>query len=263
MAVRSVGYNRVRPGVGNPLLKHPWHHWFDGKKGRVLPTLTIVHVISGFGHYRSKESGEMEVPAGSLIFAFPNVRHSYASDAKTGWDDEWIEIEADAILPALLRVGITPQRPIVGLDSGIQVLRSFRQVFAMARHGASEGRLAASAYDVVATIVDQVGNRQKSASPVEAIKAILSDLDERPLPELSKSVGLSPSRFRTVFRNAVGMSPKRYQLDCRMKHAARLLCKTPAPIVEIASEVGFGPAAFSSAFRKTFGCSPREYRASR
>ena len=262
MAVRSVGYNRVRPGAGNPLLKHPWHHWFDGKKGRVLPTLTIVHVIKGCGHYQSKESGAMDVPAGSLIFAFPNVRHSYASDAKQGWDDEWVEIEADAILPALRQIGVSPQRPIVNLGSGTQVRRSFRQTFALARHGASEGRLAAAAYDVVATIVDEVGKWRTSADSVEAIKEILSDLDKRSLPELSKSVGLSPSRFRTVFRNAVGMSPKRYQLDCRMRHAARLLSKTSAPIVEIASEVGFGPAAFSSAFRKTFGCSPREYRAS-
>ena len=266
MAVRSVGYNRYHPGDLKPLLKHPWHHWMDEKSGRVLPTLTVVHVIRGRGLFRSKESGELEIPENSLVFVLPGIRHFYKWHPKTGWDDEWLEVEAGAIFPLLGKFGIDPAHPIVKLGDKSRIAMAFRRIFDLARHDAPCGRLAACAYEVLFAMLEEASGKARLAEPVDEMKSKLCSPENsaRSMRELSSMSGLSESRMRTVFRENVGMSPKRFQLKTRLERASRLLNETAKPISEIALECGFKTAAaFSNAFAKEYGASPRKYRSRR
>lgn len=267
LAVRSLGYNRCRPGLKTSLLKHPWHHWFDAEKGRVLPTLTLVHVLRGGGVFRSSASGELEIPANSLVFAFPNVRHFYWFDEKTGWDDEWLEVEAETILSALDDQGVSPKCPVIRLGSSSRIALVFRRLFDLARHGASEVRLAAGAYEVLATAFDEIAVGESRTSevgdPVGRMASSLcsSETGSGSVREAARRVGLSASRMRTVFREKMGLSPKQYQMKVRLDRAAKLLSDRDTRIADIAEQVGFRtPAAFSTAFAKAFGLSPVRYR---
>lgn len=267
LAVRSLGYNRCQPGLKTSLLKHPWHHWFDEKKGRILPTLTLVHVLRGGGVFRSSESGEVEIPVNSLVFAFPNVRHFYWFSEKTGWDDEWLEVEAETILPALDALGVTPERPVVRLGGSSRMALVFRRLFDLARHGASEVRLAAGAYEVLATALDEVAAEERAVPDVDDPVGVMASSLCSPeagsglVREAALRVGLSASRMRTVFREKMGLSPKQYQLKMRLDRAAKLLSDGDTRIADIAVQVGFkSAAAFSTAFAKAYGLSPVRYR---
>lgn len=79
--------------------------------------------------------------------------------------------------------------------------------------------------------------------------------------DLAASAHLSPSQFQRVFRKTFGISPIRYQLDLRMKLAARMLVESAHPVGEIALRCGYADVYyFSRAFRKAHGISPRAYR---
>jgi len=263
LTVRSVGYNRCKAGEGLKMMRHPWHHWLDEKEGRTLPTLTMVHVVRGEGFFRSAASGEVAVPTGSLIFAFPGVRHYYCYRDETGWDDEWLEVEAAAVLPALKKAGIDPARPVVHLGGQARLAAAFRKMLDLARHGASEGRLAACALETLVAAVEGAADGSDAKSPVDQMAAQLnlSQFDDLSVSQAAKASGLSASRMRTLFREKMGLSPKRYQLKLRLERAAQLLSSTQTSVAEVAQRVGFRTtAAFSSAFARVFGLPPTRYR---
>lgn len=263
LTVRSVGFNRCKAGEGLKMTRHPWHHWLDEREGRTLPTLTMVHVIRGAGFFRSAASGEVAVPSGSLIFAFPGVRHYYCYRNDTGWDDEWLEVEAAAILPALNKAGIDPAHPVVRLAGQSRLVATFRKMLDLARHDASEGRLAACALETLAAAVEGASDESGVKCPVDRMAAQLnlSQFDDLSVSQAAKASGLSASRMRTLFREKMGLSPKRYQLKIRLERAAQLLSSTQTPVTDIAHQVGFKTAtAFSSAFVRVYGLSPTRYR---
>lgn len=84
------------------------------------------------------------------------------------------------------------------------------------------------------------------------------------LPELSRELGLSRTRFAERFQSFLGESPMAYLTRWRVQLAAERLESTNATVAEIAFEVGYGSeAAFNRAFRRDFGCPPAQFRRAR
>ena len=54
------------------------------------------------------------------------------------------------------------------------------------------------------------------------------------VPVLARIVGLSASHFSRSFQKAVGVSPHRYVVQCRLKRARELLATTQLSLTEIA-----------------------------
>ena len=81
---------------------------------------------------------------------------------------------------------------------------------------------------------------------------------------LAREVGLSPTRFHTVFARALGCAPMAYLQRLRLARAQDLLIGTDQPIGAIAALVGIpDPFHFSRLFRRRIGESPRAYRVAR
>lgn len=79
--------------------------------------------------------------------------------------------------------------------------------------------------------------------------------------EYAAGAGLSVGRFIRVFREATGLSPKRYLTSIRMSEARMLLESTDYPIAEVADIVGYdNPLYFSRVFRAHVGMSPSQCR---
>jgi len=79
------------------------------------------------------------------------------------------------------------------------------------------------------------------------------------LAELASAAGLSVSRFATLFRQEMGVSPHRYVCLVRIRHAQRLLRKGVPPCT-VATEVGFfDQSHLGRHFRRVVGVTPGDY----
>ena len=82
------------------------------------------------------------------------------------------------------------------------------------------------------------------------------------LDSLSRSVNLSSSRLRHLFKNEMGITPPQHLHALRMERAKQLLETTFLRIKEIAPLVGAScDSCFVREFKRTYGLSPARYRA--
>lgn len=78
---------------------------------------------------------------------------------------------------------------------------------------------------------------------------------------IAAEVGLSPSRFAFLFREAVGLPPAAYLHGMRLERARLLIESTDLRVSEVMRQVGLSdPSHFSRDFRNAHGLSPRGYR---
>ncbi|MGB6297186.1 MAG: AraC family transcriptional regulator [Rivularia sp. (in: cyanobacteria)] len=81
------------------------------------------------------------------------------------------------------------------------------------------------------------------------------------LNELASLVNMSTYNFCRWFKNAIGISPHQYIIQCRIKRAKFLLAYTKLPLVEIALNIGCSSQTnFTVLFRKHIGITPKAYR---
>jgi len=81
------------------------------------------------------------------------------------------------------------------------------------------------------------------------------------VPDLARAAHFSEARFRTVFRQAVGMPPGEYLARLRLLHATRRLARYEESLAEVAEKSGFSSASyFCNVFKKAFGSTPEAYR---
>lgn len=81
------------------------------------------------------------------------------------------------------------------------------------------------------------------------------------IPELAKLADMPEKSFIRYFHSNVGISPKRYANECRMKYAAELLTDERKSVASIADELGYSDQySFSKAFHKYYGDSPSMFR---
>jgi transcriptional regulator GlxA family with amidase domain len=78
---------------------------------------------------------------------------------------------------------------------------------------------------------------------------------------LSRSVNLSSSRLRQLFREDTGRSPMQYLRDLRMQNAESLLRNTFLSIKEVAFVSGTGDASsFVREFKRRYCVTPSKFR---
>lgn len=79
--------------------------------------------------------------------------------------------------------------------------------------------------------------------------------------DLATQAGLGPVRFRQLFRQEAGVSPKEFLIARRIRRAADLLLAGQQRIADIACACGFSNEFyFSHAFKRATGLSPSQYR---
>ena len=267
--VRSLGHNNYAANYPRfPEGTHPADHRFTWETGRVLPTLTLVHVTSGKGIFRSDPSGVLNMPNNTILFVFPNLRHAYCPDEKTGWNNQWVELEAASALPLLQLAGVRSEAPLQTFEAVPRLLQLYQDLFDLSRVDAFgiEQELAACAYRILAHVLAlwQSDTSQAQHFPVvERMRQyMLSDLAQKPsVAAASDQAGLSASRLRVLFKQATGLSPKQFQLEARISRAARLLAESTLPVSAIADQTGFESVYhFSRQFKRMRGVAPSRYR---
>lgn len=139
-----------------------------------------------------------------------------------------------------------------------------------ARHGAALARQVAHSFlnpprpgqDPQIAAVPQTADRNLDPRVARVLARMEAQLDTpTPVSALAQSVGLSPRRLESLFRQSLGTTPGAHALTLRLAAARRLLTDTRHPLAEIALRTGFSsPATLSRAFRRAFGHAPASLR---
>lgn len=83
------------------------------------------------------------------------------------------------------------------------------------------------------------------------------------IQSIADQLNINRSYLSVLFKKNIGLSPKKYMIDVRMKRASQLLFATKMTINEIAFSVGYNDqVTFSKAFKNYFLLTPSQYRKS-
>ncbi len=79
--------------------------------------------------------------------------------------------------------------------------------------------------------------------------------------QIAGELGVHPYYLSRVFKDAFGISPKKYIMDRKFSNAMDKLSLTDMPVSDISASLGFDDQlSFSKAFKIHSGCSPTEFR---
>ena len=115
-------------------------------------------------------------------------------------------------------------------------------------------------------IIKDAKNRTVSQTERQMKKALelLSEGGDLSIAHIARTLGISESGFRSLFRKAYGESPSQYRMNIRINQAKYLLESTELTMRDIAETLGFyDEAYFCRCFRRHAGVSPRKYAQSK
>lgn len=103
---------------------------------------------------------------------------------------------------------------------------------------------------------------QQVQQRIRVVQAFINDniADNLSISTLAQIAYLSPTQFKKLFKDNLGISAHKYITEKRMQKAKALLTHTDLPIQIIAKQVGYNDlSAFSRRFSLYFGLSPRRF----
>ena len=100
---------------------------------------------------------------------------------------------------------------------------------------------------------------QRFAHVISHIETNLCDPGELTINILSSIAELSPSRFKALFKEKLGIPPAEYALRLRIEEARRRLAAGDATVTGVALDLGFSSSQyFASSFKRLTRITPRE-----
>jgi len=225
----------------------------DGRSG-----LVVLRTLAGQGALESDDFGPLTVEADTLLlFDHPRLRRYRCLGGR--WDFWWFEcfVEGELGVPLdrVLRV-TAHQRDVEDVSDCMALLR---------KTGRSSRRCASAYLSLMLhRWVDRQRQDGKPQPHQRAIARVIekmhADLSGRVgLREWAEAAGLGERRFRQVFLQTTGKTPKRYYDDLRLGMAVEFL-RMGHSVSQTAGKLGFSsPFHFSSAFSRRFGAPPSRY----
>jgi AraC-like DNA-binding protein len=266
--VLGCGAARVHARQKYPLPGHPIDHDFDPKIGRTLQALQILHLIEGQGWLETASRGRQRVYAGSVFFLLPGEWHRYSPDPKTGWKEQWVELDG-WVVRRLIEDGILNARQCVFHEvggSGIEEVFGKMHAMLSGRQTHTVPELANAAHHLLGLCAEfpNAGKRHPRFHGVvrRAEEYLAAHHHEAvDLEALACKLGVGYSYFRKIFREQTGISPWQYLLRSRLSRARRILASGDETLASIAETCGFSsPFHLSAAFKKTHGLAPDLWR---
>ncbi len=110
------------------------------------------------------------------------------------------------------------------------------------------------------SLTTRVGTRHPKL--IKVIELMHQNLENPLSPaHLSRLVSLSTRQLERLFRRYVGLSPKRYYVELRLKKARQLLLQTNLQISAVSLACGFSsPSHFAKCYRSLYGATPYRER---
>lgn len=231
----------------------------------------FLYCIEGSGWVKF-EGEDIIVTRKQGVFLRPGRMHEYGASKTHPWSYYYIHYEG-ALAGSYTRMILDEKESgTYWIKETYEYLKCFSMILSYLQKGWDfPNMLMASAYlhQLLSYIyLKKEMNAQgiRNTSPETRIQTIAEMIEENPqnnvsVLELARAANLSSSRFRELFKQSIGMSPKQYILEMQLKKSKELLVSGDLCIHEISERVGFSDSHyFSRIFSRKIGISPSEYK---
>ncbi len=248
---REPGFETSWRSLPAPLLEIPsggsWELWLKGKASPLLiKDHEVLFVPAGKAH-RLRCVGERPMRTFILFAAFRWLSH--------------LDVLSLAELPPRLpREAGELLEPVIAEMSSL-LEPSEKEALGMVR----ANELAFKALGIAMGYAGRKDWRLSSPEMARVVKALdliaLNPEEPHSCEALAGEAGLSPSRFRAVFKKATGSAPKAYLRGLRLRQASSLLISSELPVYMVAEECGFSSSFyFCRHFARHVGMPPSAFR---
>jgi AraC-like DNA-binding protein len=258
-------YNATVGTVGFVLHREPRRDWAIADL--VNPRHHILaFAVSGRAMYRCADRN-FTVSRGQMLFFPKGMAHSAKSDPMAPWsfystsfDLQFLDTRAKAAFESLPRTVTPPNTSeLSGFFGDLEMHWNAREAGYLLR---CRGILMQLLHVFVRSNraeLQIVPHARKLAPVIELLRG--NPTGTHTVEKLAAMTQLSPSRFRTLFRQYTGQSVLRYQNWLRINKAKDILSSGEYSVTEAARETGFQDIYyFSRLFKKLTGFNPSYFR---
>ena len=230
---------------------------------RVIPAYAVIHYITaGEGIFNGKS-----LSAGQFFAVNKNQKMVYAPDKKNPWSYLYIRLYGQDVNQAMQDCGFG-DKITIGQFQDItplsQLLSLYHTISKTHPNDKILGQAAANLFFLLHAPAHNASSAVSlSERHVQEIKAYLDKNYHQKLSmdDVAKKFFLSRAYIRNLFVRYLGISPKQYLQQIRLRRACELLKETDLSIGIIANSVGYEDALlFSKIFSVAMGISPNIYR---
>lgn len=253
LSVYNVGYQKC----------DPLYQWGPGIRDHYL----IHYIISGSGTY-CVNGATHELVAGDCFLVYPNTEVIYQASENAPWEYAWVGFTGSDAAMILQATDFTKEQPYIrSFSHGDTIKKQLLHIYdARGNEFEHAVEMTGRLYTMLATFMHEANTentQNTSNSYVQKGIEFISANYSYPITveDIAAYVGLSRSHLFRSFEAVMGISPKEYLTDFRIKQSCYLLEHSNLSITAIANSIGFENSLyFSKAFHKQKGMSPKEYR---
>lgn len=236
---------------------------------RFWDTYAMVYVLSGRARFHDETGLSLPMRPGDFLLMFPGHGYHYNVDPRYPWSEMAIHFQGPVFdLWRQLKI-IDPSRPIYHLTPIERWLQRFEDVVRLRSTGrAGHALRQICQWQAILADVLNAGRSRTHEHPRELwVVQATTLLDKQSIADpidwqgIADRMGLSYSRFRKKFAQALGTSPAKYIMARRLETACKMLEDRKLGLKEVARMCGFCDAfQFSKQFKKGLRLTPTEYR---
>ena len=237
-----------------------------------LRQYVLIYCMAGKGEYSiGTDVSHRTISENQYVILPAGEAHEYSADMEKPWSIYWIHFGGTLAQYYAQDAGIAQSvRP--SDESRISGrITLFEEILAVMRSEVSDDNLhyaSSLLHHFLASLrylhtYREAGDRQDTSDITKATCHYIDENIERhiTLRQMADYVGLSVSRFSTVFSTATGCSPIAYINRRRIERACNSLRSTDMQINQVSHKVGIDDALyFSRLFSNVMSMSPSQYR---
>jgi len=226
----------------------------------------VLYLASGILEVLTDEGMKIIIP-GQMITYFPHTPCVYNNERKESVKYYWAHFTGAKAQELVEKCGLM-DRGIIDIRDLEIITEEFRNLFQeFSKRDEYFAFLSASLLTAILVKTDRSRLEIKKANTKRNLQHAISYIhtayrnENISVEYLASLEHLSPNRFRAIFKENMGLSPKEYILTNKMNLAKQLLYQTDLSIKEISVEIGYDDQLyFSRIFRKRTGYTPSEYK---
>jgi AraC-like DNA-binding protein len=253
LSVYNVGFQKCTSG----------YQWGPGIRDHYL----IHYIISGKGTYQVNGQS-YALSAGDCFLVYPNTEVIYQADTEDPWEYAWVGFAGSDAAMILRATDFSTDCPVIlQLSGGEEVKRQLLHIYDARGNGFEHAvEMTGRLYTTLAVFMHCAKKTTTLNSANTYVQKGIEYISANysypiTIEDIAAYVGLSRSHLFRSFMSVLGVSPKEYLTDFRIRQACYLLEHSSLSITAIANSIGFDNGLyFSKTFHKWKGMPPKEYR---